>query len=90
MLRKSLLAMALLGATTVAVPAQTVEFGRGGPSVDLRSDRQRERDFRRDEMRRDRDMTTGSVRRGRGDCRSVTIRERDEFGNMRTRTREEC
>lgn len=94
-------AIALAAATligTVPVAAQTIDLGRNGPSIDLRSDRQRERDFQREENRRDRerdrraerrydrDASTGSV----GRCREVTIRERDDFGRMRTRTREEC
>ena len=96
MLRATALAVAaaaMLG--TSAVSAQTIDLGgRGGPSIDLRSDRQRERDYRRDQVRRDydrgydrRDLSTGSVR---GGCREVTIRERDDYGRMVTRTRRDC
>jgi Ni/Co efflux regulator RcnB len=86
-------AAAMLG--TSAVSAQVVDLGRGGPTIDLRSDRQRERDYQRREMRRDaeygrsrydrRDLSTGSV-----GCRTVTIRERDEYGNSVTRRRSDC
>lgn len=84
----ALAAATILGAS--AVSAQTIDLGPGGPSVDMRSDRARERDFRREqdrrEMRRDRDISTGSV----GRCREVTIRERDEYGNVETRRRQDC
>jgi hypothetical protein len=55
---KHYLTAAVLAATVIgAVPAsaQSIDFGPGGPSVDLRSRGQRERDFRREEWRRDRD-----------------------------------
>ena len=88
-------AVAMLGAT--AASAQTIDLGRGGPSIDLRGDRQRERDYRREEGRRDgydrrggydrRDLSTGSVG---GGCREVTVRERDEYGNVTRRTRRDC
>lgn len=91
----ALAAAAMLG--TTAVSAQTIDFGRGGPSLDLRSNKQRERDYQRDEYRRDqlrsdrgydrRDLSTGSVRNG---CREVTVRERDDYGNTVTRTRRDC
>jgi hypothetical protein len=87
------LAFALAAATIIgasSVSAQTIDLGRGGPSIDLRGDRARDRDYRRDEerreMRRDRDISTGSV----GRCREVTIRERDEYGNTETRRRQDC
>jgi len=91
--------LALVAATTIGasqVQAQSIEFGRGGPSVDLRSERQRERDFRHDDYRRDRDfdrrrafrdrdITTGST-----GCRVVTVRERDAYGNRSIRERRSC
>ncbi len=40
-------------AGTVPASAQTIDIGPGGPSIDLRSRGQRERDFRREEFRRD-------------------------------------
>lgn len=55
---KILLAGALVAASLVGVApasAQRIDIGPGGPSVDLRSRGERERDFRRSEMRRDRD-----------------------------------
>lgn len=98
MLRATALAFAaaaMLGSGVAS--AQTIDLGRGGPSIDRRSDRQRERDFERRQMRRDgeygrrgydrNNLTTGSVR---GGCREVTIRERDDFGRTVTRTRRDC
>ncbi|MDB5590386.1 hypothetical protein [Enterovirga sp.] len=99
MLRATALAVAaaaMLG--TSAASAQVIDLGRGGPQIDLRSDRQRdrERDWRRDHHRYDRDgdrgsrydrrgLTTGSV-----GCREVTVRERDDYGRMVTRTTRRC
>lgn len=93
MIRATILALTtatMLAATGAS--AQQVQIP-GGPSVDFRSERQRDRDFERERMRRDgdyrrgdRDYTTGST----GRCREVTIRERDDYGRMTTRTREEC
>ncbi|MCJ2066581.1 hypothetical protein MKK63_28375 [Methylobacterium sp. J-088] len=54
---KTLLAGAILAASLASVvpaAAQRIDIGPDGPSVDLRSRGQRERDFRRDEYRRDR------------------------------------
>ena len=54
---KTLLAGAVLAAslaTVVPAAAQRIDIGPDGPSVDLRSRSQRERDFRREEYRRDR------------------------------------
>ena len=54
---KTLLAGAVLAASLASVvpaAAQRIELGPNGPSVDLRSRSQRERDFRREEYRRDR------------------------------------
>ena len=54
---KTLLAVAVLAASLASVvpaAAQRIEIGPDGPSVDLRSRGQRERDFRREEYRRDR------------------------------------
>jgi hypothetical protein len=42
-------------ASIVPASAQRIDLGPGGPSVDLRSRGERERDYRRDEYRRDRD-----------------------------------
>ncbi|WP_407527302.1 hypothetical protein [Methylobacterium oryzisoli] len=57
-MKKLLTGTILIATVAMAVPAsaQVIDFGRGGPSVDLRSRGERERDFRRDEMRRDRDV----------------------------------
>ena len=96
MLRATALAFAaatLLTATGAS--AQSIDFGgRGGPSIDLRSGGQRERDFRREERFREREMERRAMRRaerrGGGGCREITIRERDAYGRMVTRTREEC
>ncbi|MCJ2122948.1 hypothetical protein [Methylobacterium sp. J-077] len=55
---KTLLAGAILAAslaTVVPASAQRIDIGPDGPSVDLRSRGQRERDFRREDYRRDRD-----------------------------------
>lgn len=100
MFRATVLAFAtaaILGGT--GVQAQTVDIGPGGPSIDLRSNRQRDRDMQRDDMRRDReddrrssrsrgdrDLATGST----GGCRTVTVRERDDSGRMVTRETREC
>lgn len=90
-------AAAVIG--TTGVQAQSVDIGPGGPSIDLRSNRQRERDFQRDEMRRDRDDERRSSRResrdrdittGATGCRVVTVRERDDSGRMVTRETREC
>jgi hypothetical protein len=92
---KTILAFALAATTTFgasAVSAQSIDLGPGGPSVDLRSDRARERDRDRREMRRDqeRDRDREVSRRGDTRCREVTIRERDQYGNTETRRREDC
>ncbi len=87
----ALSAVAVIG--TSAVSAQTIDLGRGGPSIDLRSDGQRERDYRRD--RRD-DQYRGrrserdelSTRGGR--CRTVTVRRQDDYGRTVTRRTREC
>lgn len=81
---------------SAGVSAQTIDLGgRGGPSIDLRNEGQRERDLRREERARDRaaerrardrDGATGSV----GRCRQVTVRERDDMGRTVTRRTEEC
>jgi hypothetical protein len=97
--------LALIAATIIgssAVQAQTIQLGPSGPAVDLRSERQRDRDMQREEMRReremdrrradrelnrrDRDMSTGSTSR----CRTITVRERDDNGRMVSRRTEEC
>jgi hypothetical protein len=86
-----------LAAGLLAVPAahaQVLDLGRGGPQLDFRPNAQRERDYRRDHMREDRyysgrrdhrDLSTGSL-----GCRSVTVRERDAYGRMVSRTRRDC
>ncbi|MCJ2051848.1 hypothetical protein [Methylobacterium sp. J-070] len=54
---KTLLAGAVLAAslaTVVPAAAQRIDIGPDGPSVDLRSRGQRERDFRREDYRHDR------------------------------------
>jgi len=54
---KTLLAGAILAASLASVvpaTAQRMDIGPDGPSVDLRSRGQRERNFRREEYRRDR------------------------------------
>lgn len=101
MIRATALAFAaatILSAT--AVQAQTVDIGPGGPSIDLRSNRQRERDYDREDARRDRDYDRRSSRSDyRGDrdiatgstgCRIVTVRERDDTGRLVTRETREC
>ena len=93
-MRVTLLALAAATCLGTALPAaaQTFEVGPGGVGVDLRSPRQRERDFERREMRREERRggryydETGSV----GRCREVTVRERNEYGDRVTRTRREC
>ena len=49
----SLIAASLLTVTPLRVAAQTIDIGPGGPSIDLRSRRQRERDEDREEARRE-------------------------------------
>lgn len=94
MLRATVLAAAAAATLmTTAASAQVIDLGRGGPSLDLRNDRQRERDYRREDERRDsdrggydrRDLATGST-----GCRSVTVRETDGYGNTTTRRRNDC
>ncbi len=53
---KSILFGAVIAASIASVvpaAAQRIDIGPGGPSIDLRSRAQRERDFRREEYRRD-------------------------------------
>ncbi|MCJ2024644.1 MULTISPECIES: hypothetical protein [unclassified Methylobacterium] len=55
---KTLLAGAIVVASiasTAPAVAQRIDIGPGGPSIDLRSRGQRERDFQREEYRRDRE-----------------------------------
>ncbi|WP_449410236.1 hypothetical protein [Methylobacterium komagatae] len=62
------LAGALVAASVLtAVPAfaQTIELGPRGPSIDLRSRGERERDFRREQYRRDREAERRYYRRER-------------------------
>jgi hypothetical protein len=94
-MRVTILAIAAAACIGAAIPAtaQSIDVGPGGVGVDLRSPRQRERDWDREEARRDRARErrrwdeTGSTR---GDCREVTIRERNDYGEMVTRTRRDC
>ncbi|MFD0937348.1 hypothetical protein ACFQ12_19495 [Methylobacterium trifolii] len=54
---KTFLASAVIAASVASVvpaAAQRIDIGPGGPSLDLRSRGQRERDYRREEYRRDR------------------------------------
>ncbi len=51
--------------TAVRRFAQTIELGPRGPSIDLRSRGERERDFRREQYRRDRDAERRYYRRER-------------------------
>ena len=94
MLRATVLAAAAAATLmSTAASAQVIDLGRGGPSLDLRNNRQRERDYQRDEDRQDygrggydrRDLATGST-----GCRSVTVRETDGYGNTTTRRRNDC
>ena len=67
---KTVLASALVVASLASVvpaSAQTINIGPGGPSIDLRSRAQRERDYRREEYRRDRDAEDRYYRRQRYD-----------------------
>lgn len=94
-MRAAIIAIAAAACLTTALPAsaQTVEVGPGGVGVDLRSPRQRERDWERDQYRQDR---SAERRRDRWDetgsigCREVTVRERNDYGERVTRTRREC
>jgi hypothetical protein len=91
LLAVTLAAATLLGAS--AASSQTLQIGPGGPSVDFRSQEQRDRDDWRERNRarayRDDVRETGSLR-DRRDCREVIIRERDEFGNRETRRELRC
>lgn len=80
-----------------AVSAQTLQLGPEGPSIDFRSQEQRDRDEWRDRRRarddwrdrrrsRDRDVT-GSIGR---DCETVVVRERNRFGEMETHRERRC
>jgi len=63
---KTLLAGAIVVASIAsAAPAvaQRIDIGPGGPSIDLRSRGQRERDFQREEYRRDREAERRSYYR---------------------------
>jgi hypothetical protein len=90
MLVLALAASTLLGAT--AVSAQTIDLGggRGGPSIDLRNDRQRERDFRREREERELRRADRYERVERRGCRTVTVREEDDRGRTIIRKRREC
>jgi Ni/Co efflux regulator RcnB len=81
----ALAASTLLGAT--AVSAQSIDLGPGGPSIDLRNERQRERDYRREQERRDMRRAERYERRG---CRTVTVREETDDGRTIIRKRREC
>lgn len=101
-------ALALAAATIIGsapLSAQTIDLGgRGGPSIDLRSERQKDRDFRREQAARDREFDRREEERdrrraarrdrdlatGSTGCREITVRERDDFGRTVTRTRREC
>lgn len=78
---KTLLAGAILAASLASVvpaAAQRIDVGPGGPSVDLRSRGQRDRDFRRDDYRRDRYDDDRMYRRQRfDDDRRVNRRGND-------------
>ena len=85
MVRTGLIALTLMVAAPLGAQAQTIDLGRGGPQIDLRSKAQRQRDYQREDYRRemyrrdrDRDLTTGSVRRYRdyGDDRRYDRRDR--------------
>lgn len=93
-MRTAFLAIAAAACLATALPAsaQTFEVGPGGVGVDLRSPRQRERDFEREEYRRDRERERRRDRwdESSADCREVTIRERNEYGERVTRTRRDC
>ncbi|MCJ2020094.1 hypothetical protein MKK84_22120 [Methylobacterium sp. E-065] len=74
---KTLLAGAILAASLASVvpaAAQRIDIGPDGPSVDLRSRGQRERDFRRDEYRRDRADEDRMYRRQRYDDDRPVVR----------------
>ncbi len=67
---RTLLAGAIVAASLASVvpaSAQSIEIGPGGPSIDLRSRGQRERDYRREEYRRDREAEDRYYRRQRYD-----------------------
>jgi hypothetical protein len=81
----ALAASTLLGVT--AVSAQNIELGPNGPSIDLRNDRQRERDYRREREERELRRADRYERRG---CRTVTVREEDDDGRTVIRKRREC
>ena len=82
-------AATLLGAT--AVSAQTIDLGgRGGPSIDLRNDRQRERDFRREREERELRRADRYERVERRGCRTVTVREETGDGRTIIRKRRDC
>ena len=55
-MKKLFVGIVLAASVVSAVPAsaQRIDIGPGGPSVDLRSRGERERDYRRKEYRRDR------------------------------------
>ncbi|WP_267357036.1 MULTISPECIES: hypothetical protein [unclassified Methylobacterium] len=74
---KTLLAGAILAASLASVvpaAAQRIDIGPDGPSLDLRSRGQRERDFRRDEYRRDRADEDRMYRRQRYDDDRPVVR----------------
>lgn len=76
---KTFLIGAVIAASlTSAVPAsaQRIDIGPDGPSVDLRSRGQRERDVRREDFRRDRDYDRDSLYRSQ---------RYDDRGGMRRR-----
>lgn len=81
-MRKLILAAIAAGSVAIAMPVMAqgvgVQVGPDGLSIGTR-----DRDYDRRHRYRDR---TGSV----DDCRTVTIQERDRFGNRVTRRVERC
>jgi hypothetical protein len=73
-LASSLLALGLLA--TAPASAQSIDVGPGGPSVDLRSRGQRERDIDREDTRRD--LQRGEVRRNRRELGTQPDAEDDD------------
>ncbi len=80
---KSLFAGTVLAAALIsAVPAsaQRIDIGPGGPSVDLRSRGERERDYRRDDYRRDRESDRRLYREQRYNDDRGDRRDRRGYG----------
>ena len=76
LLRTTIFALALGMAVPMAAQAQTIDFGAGGPQIDLRSKKQRMKDNFRDQQARDQ-YRRDAYRADRADRYRYRDRDRD-------------